>query len=100
VSPGTGLEDVEKILPPPRDSNSELSVIQPAASEIFRGFLRDCIGTFIPYFRCGKIVKLLRFLLWLYSLVETCNNVQNCIIRDATVFKNSCLRPNSLVCRI
>jgi hypothetical protein len=36
---------------------------------------------FIAYCRCRETVKLFRFLLSLYSLIETCSNVQNCTFR-------------------
>jgi hypothetical protein len=36
---------------------------------------------FIPYCRCREAVKLFRFLLPPYSLIGTCNSVQNCTPR-------------------
>jgi hypothetical protein len=41
---------------------------------------------FIVYCGCGEVVKLFRFLLSPYSLIGTCNNVQNCTFHD---YRNS-----------
>jgi hypothetical protein len=39
--------------------------------------------------RCREAVKLFRFLLSPYSLIGTCNSVQNCSFRDCTgTFQN------------
>jgi hypothetical protein len=55
-----------------------------AADETFHGLFASVQEHFIAYCRCREAVKLFRFQLSPYSLVETCNSVQNYGLRWQT----------------
>jgi hypothetical protein len=50
----------------------------------FADFVVSVQGQFKAYCRRREAVKLFRFLLSPYSLIGTCNSVQNCTFRDCT----------------
>jgi hypothetical protein len=54
------------------------------ALEVFANFFVTVQEQFTACYRCREAVKLFIFLQSPYSVIGTCNSVQNCTFRDCT----------------
>jgi hypothetical protein len=62
----------------------DLIIIHGFENVIAENLLLVIQEQFTAYCKCTEAAKLFRFLLSPYSLVGTCNSVQNCTFRDCT----------------
>jgi hypothetical protein len=63
-----------------------LSENTATADVIFREIFHDCTGIFYSLQLCRETVKVFRLLLSPYSLIGTCNSVQNWTFRECTAY--------------